>query len=545
MTINYLDSKRISLLEADRTLIQGYDGGVNNSGGGSPYVAAGGGGAGSIGGIVNAGSNTNSGNGGSGRSSSITGTATYYSGGGAGGLFTGTGTAGTGGSGIGGNGGKDGSGLTAGTASTGSGGGGYGNTSGSGANGGSGIVILRFTTSGNGYGQAGGTVDSSTVAGQTIITYTATSGTTFTPTSAFDVQYLVVAGGGAGSNYGAGGAGGYRTDTGHAVTAQAYTITVGAGGTGAVTGTAGSDSIFSTITSLGGGRGGTSNTGVGGNGGSGGSGGYAALSGTGTSSDTTPTNVQDNSILVEKDTGKRYWFNGTTWSTGVPDSILDLYAWYDASDLTTITKTADRVSSWTNKEGTTARDLNQGTSGSQPLWLSANKNGLDTIDFVGSRYIRTDSALTTISAAQLTIFIVLKIPANGVTINHSMSNIDTAGGQFHPFYHEDNNTIRISNTSGGAYVIDSPPSALAWTYVTVSQNGTSGFVRTDGTLETTVPTSPTGTARDFRGLSVGRYEAIAGSYWNEEIGEIIIYDRILTSTEIDTIESYLKSKWGL
>jgi len=30
--------------------------------------------------------------------------------------------------------------------------------------------------------------------------------------------------------------------------------------------------------------------------------------------DVKPTNVQDNSILVEKDTGKRYWFNGTTWT---------------------------------------------------------------------------------------------------------------------------------------------------------------------------------------------------------------------------------------
>jgi hypothetical protein len=32
------------------------------------------------------------------------------------------------------------------------------------------------------------------------------------------------------------------------------------------------------------------------------------------SSDTKPTNVETNSILVEKDTGRRYWFNGTTWT---------------------------------------------------------------------------------------------------------------------------------------------------------------------------------------------------------------------------------------
>ena len=31
------------------------------------------------------------------------------------------------------------------------------------------------------------------------------------------------------------------------------------------------------------------------------------------SSDTKPTNVETNSILVERDTGKRYWFDGTTW----------------------------------------------------------------------------------------------------------------------------------------------------------------------------------------------------------------------------------------
>ena len=80
------------------------------------------------------------------------------------------------------------------------------------------------------------------------------------------VEYLVVAGGGGagGGNAtgGGGGAGGYRTNypnaCGLAVTAQTYPISVGAGGSGASAtggagGTKGSNSVFSTITSAGGG----------------------------------------------------------------------------------------------------------------------------------------------------------------------------------------------------------------------------------------------------------------------------------------------------
>tara|TARA_R110000822_G_scaffold290422_1_gene412466 strand:+ start:349 stop:1776 length:1428 start_codon:yes stop_codon:yes gene_type:complete len=104
---------------------------------------------------------------------------------------------------------------------------------------------------------------------------------TFTPTSAFNVEYLVVAGGGAGGASGAGagggGAGGYRTSTSHAVTSQSYNITVGAGGAGYSATTYnstmnnGSDSVFDTITSTGGG-GGSGGTQAGANGGSGGGG---------------------------------------------------------------------------------------------------------------------------------------------------------------------------------------------------------------------------------------------------------------------------------
>ena len=117
------------------------------------------------------------------------------------------------------------------------------------------------------------------------------------------VDYLVVAGGG-GSNAckgGGGGAGGFRESSGAAsgcytasplgggvsglpVTAQGYPVTIGAGGTGSLTPgtqTSGSNSIFSSITSTGGGKGASGATPRPGNA-SGGSGGGGARNTTNT-----------------------------------------------------------------------------------------------------------------------------------------------------------------------------------------------------------------------------------------------------------------------
>jgi hypothetical protein len=103
-----------------------------------------------------------------------------------------------------------------------------------------------------------------------------------------NVEYLVIAGGGGGGSGGAG-AGGYRTGTlSNQALSTNFTLTVGAGGAGGSgsgggNGVKGSDSVFSTITSTGGGFGadiGNVTPTGGGTGGSGGGGG--AWSGPGT-----------------------------------------------------------------------------------------------------------------------------------------------------------------------------------------------------------------------------------------------------------------------
>jgi len=128
----------------------------------------------------------------------------------------------------------------------------------------SGVAKVNTTAS-----PTGGTITTS--GGNTINTFTSSG--TFTPTASGNVSYLVVAGGGAG-NAGGGGAGGMLTGSNFAVTAQAYAITVGAGGTAGVnSGTSGNNSVFSSVTATGGGKG--ANAGA--NGTNGGSGGGASF----------------------------------------------------------------------------------------------------------------------------------------------------------------------------------------------------------------------------------------------------------------------------
>jgi len=122
----------------------------------------------------------------------------------------------------------------------------------------------------------------------------ASSSLSTTPTSGVVVDFLVIAGGGGGGtrHSGGGGAGGYRNSVSgetsgrgssvespfRAALSTNYTVTVGAGGAtngnnySGVAGDPGSNSVFATITSLGGGRG-TAQP-PGGNGGSGGGAGF-------------------------------------------------------------------------------------------------------------------------------------------------------------------------------------------------------------------------------------------------------------------------------
>jgi hypothetical protein len=123
----------------------------------------------------------------------------------------------------------------------------------------------------------GGTITYS--GGRTIHTFTSSG--TFNVIDASlgaTVEALVVAGGGGGGAYsgGGGGAGGLLYDAAKSISISAYTITVGSGGVKPTSNsggnTNGNNSVFDSLTAVGGGRGGVTSSINGKNGGSGGGG---------------------------------------------------------------------------------------------------------------------------------------------------------------------------------------------------------------------------------------------------------------------------------
>jgi len=323
--VEYLDGGRIQGSSTANPEIQGYAGGNATS----TTQSAGGGGAG--------GTATGSGNknGGIGKVNPIVGSThgessggSYYLAGGGGGAGEASGAS-TGGLGGGGNGGTTNAPSSEPTSSYGGGAGGAGNSGTNYPNGASGVVILKLLTSAS-FSSSNAT--STTTGSYTILTYTSTSSSSFTISSGTaDVQYLVVAGGGASKDNwgyaGGGGAGGFRTGTKTAMTSGTYTVTVGAGGVGAGSSTTpanGGNSVFADITSLGGGGGGSwiVNSGTGFDGGSGGgaqgNSGGDDVGGSGYTTTTNEkdsiTNVPENTRYEETDTRKIYRWKSTQLS---------------------------------------------------------------------------------------------------------------------------------------------------------------------------------------------------------------------------------------
>ncbi|MFC1659029.1 LamG-like jellyroll fold domain-containing protein [Pseudomonadota bacterium] len=210
---------------------------------------------------------------------------------------------------------------------------------------------------------------------------------------------------------------------------------------------------------------------------------------------------------------------------GIPS---DMELWLDASDEGTITKDGSNdVSAWNDKSGN-ENHVTQVTSSYQPDYVSSsNINGYPAIRFNGSEYFNL-SAFE--SPAAHTKFIVFKSDSS-------------ASAQRIIFYSKvgeaaifgDNlvidNGILLSNTN---YVHQ------AITLGSFIYNGTSSEIYVNGGNVIT----------GDGGSNSGTYDFTVGQgggtwYYSGDIAEVIVYNRVLDSAEIEDVEAYLMDKWGV
>lgn len=262
------------------------------------------------------------------------------------------------------------------------------------------------------------------------------------------------------------------------------------------------------------------------------------------------------------------WFNmagimlplsGTLAAQGAvsnPNQIPSLNLWYDASAATAtnfnpVPTNGGVVTAWVDRLGN-GRDANQANVNKKPIWRANQQNGLGTIQFDGTNDDFTLNPIAwALSLPGQTTYVVFKLAAT--TDQMHLQSTNTNGFAFF-----NNGGFWAAETAGGLATSDAAVTTTGYHYIgqildgtqtdanVTVQNNLRLRVRLDGvqrslTFSTNVGTATSGAANT---LYVAADDA-GSNYLNGYIGEILIWTRTLSTSEIAQVESYLSSKWAI
>ena len=215
----------------------------------------------------------------------------------------------------------------------------------------------------------------------------------------------------------------------------------------------------------------------------------------------------------------------------LPTDLNDLEVWLDSDDSSTINDTAGAVDQWDDKSGNdnhaTATGSARPTTGADVI------NGRNVIDFNGTSNFLQTAAFSSASSQPNTIFIVCRrtntnTGANGIyggigaSNRHNLFTTSTSYGMW----------SGSSVITGGTFDTNVHLLSTVW-------DGGDTITRQDGT---TIISANPGT-NSLTGITLGaRFDG--NNKGAVEIGEVIVYRRELTTTEIINVEAYLQKKWN-
>jgi len=234
--------------------------------------------------------------------------------------------------------------------------------------------------------------------------------------------------------------------------------------------------------------------------------------------------------IGKKDFGVAFSSGGNGgWS---PTDISNLLAWWDFSDIDTITKDgSDLISQVDDKSGNDYH-LTQLTGANQPTWQDDNRNNLDTADFGSAGFMKANwSALS----QPHVIFGVCFMPPSS-SVNQDNIYDDYSGDSGGGFANGDDGKLTIYSATGITFA--STGFTATWKYF-VNTYGSSGDVRMNGVSKAT---GNTGTVT-YNGMTMNRHRT-GTTYGDIVAGEFGVYSTIPSSEDIALLETYLSDKWG-
>jgi hypothetical protein len=243
--------------------------------------------------------------------------------------------------------------------------------------------------------------------------------------------------------------------------------------------------------------------------------------------------------------------------------------WLDAADTTTITSSSGAVSVWTDKS-TNAYTFSQATSTNQPTTGTRTINGRNVIDFDGTNdrlvLSQAKTAFKFMNNSATTWFIVAQPDATsdyglyfateagsgsrtGANLWHYTSKLNAAvhsgtPGVVNIWNYEAVTTTSISTAAFYATIKSDPNNATA---------ANRGKLRiNNGSYEgSNTYTSATNSNDPENAMTIGAWydnynnANSYGSHLNGVIGEILIYPSALSDGNIESVRSYLATKWGI
>lgn len=227
-----------------------------------------------------------------------------------------------------------------------------------------------------------------------------------------------------------------------------------------------------------------------------------------------------------------------------PRNISGLAAWWDASDAASITTVSGAVSQWSDKSGNNVH-ATQTTANNRPVNTSQTLNGRAVMTFDGSNDIMS---FTGTARTDETQFVVVRnnMVASVISTQQILGDASSGFGVTAFIKNEGSLSNDLFAYCGGFSVgttaaryqfpANNPFGPAVVSHIRSSASG--GILRTDGVQRATCTTS--------NSYALARIGGVGSSFpLNGYIAEIVIYSRALSVADVQRVERYLGTKWGL